>query len=210
VVCVGVVVAGGVVSAVVGQARSFDPAEPSVVLEAPGSVMGRPGCAPRGVLGSLPSWERRAWRGVFSLPVRSDAAWLAGQAALAVCQRWGLAQLGEAMAAGAGELVAAAVRAAMRRTARSQESAAYVEMTLSLALECVVVEVCDPDPRLPQTGTGADPDLLAVQARVARLGGEFGCVAGAVGKSVFFALPVHTPVRSGSGTRESGMPGGAR
>jgi two-component sensor histidine kinase len=119
-----------------------------------------------------------------------------------MCWLWGLYEVGECAAACTSELVANAIAHAQW----PPEGRQRIPLVVSISAGTLLVEVCDPDPQLPLPRVAVDWETVdlsesddigesgfglgIVQARVAELGGEFGCVSGVRGKSVFFALPV--------------------
>jgi hypothetical protein len=140
------------------------------------------------------------------LPLDSRAALAARVVVRGSCARWGLAALAETACACVSELAANAVRHVR------WNDVPFGRRVVWLALEVfgpfLVVEVRDPDGRLPVVGSGIDwaafedqgsdvwvlptsgLGLFTVRERVRECGGEFGAVVLEEGKSVFFALPV--------------------
>lgn len=161
-------------------------------------------------------WWRRARRRV--IVVRPDTTAVRGvrRALCLACQAWGVAELGECVAACASELVTNAIVHAVWPTDADRR----LHVVVSRSARAMVVEVCDPDPRWPTPRAVVDWDtvdwgdggavgesglgLRLVRERVTELGGELGCVSGARGKSVFFALPLAQRGFRGAAVRSGG------
>lgn len=177
-------------------------ADPRTLWDAPIDLMQRPVSVPGRVLAGLLPWDERDMQRVFDLRVEPYSARGARHVVWWSCSFWGLGDVGECAAACVSELVANAIAHAQWPTTQRQR----VHLVVSLSAATLLVEVCDPDPRWPGPKAAVDWDAVdwsapgdtgesgfglgIVRARVAELGGEFGCVSGAGGKSVFFALPV--------------------
>lgn len=162
----------------------------------------RPESAPGRVVAGLFPWGQRTRQRVIDLYVEPFSASAARHILMFMCEFWEMDEVGECAAACTGELVANAIAHAQW----PPEGRQRVSLIVSVSAGTLVVEVSDPDPRLPVPKAAVDWDAVdwsapggvgesgfglgIVQSRVAEFGGEFGCVSGARGKSVFFALPV--------------------
>ena len=174
-----------------------------------GGAFASDACPPEftSLVGSLPvsAWGSRSYRCV-GLPVVVRAVVLALHEVRLACAVWAVPHLYECAAACVSELVANAVQHAVWPVDADGRS---VWLAVSLAGPFLLVEVSDPDRRLPVLGGPVDWDrfewsasdaddglgesgfgLFTVVARVGEIGGEFGVVINDVGKTVFVALPL--------------------
>lgn len=176
-------------------------AEILAVFDGEADLVVRPVQAPQWVLPGVVPWEQRRRRRVLRVQPSPDAAWVVHTVMWSVCGMWGLPAVAQTASACASGLVA---HAALHATWPDGE-ADRVEVAVSVAGQCLVVEVCDPDPHWPapskpvhwdeldlaaSTGSETGPDLTKAMARVTASGGTVGCVANARGKNVFFLLPL--------------------
>jgi anti-sigma regulatory factor (Ser/Thr protein kinase) len=150
-------------------------------------------------------WRRLLCSGPWLPPDRSRVHMLPGDARAAsiarvvvggTCRRWGLGSLAETACLCVSEL---ATNAAMHTDWRPRPVLGQVAMLMvEIVGPFLLVEVRDPDERLPVVGSGFDTvedsesgrGLLIVCTLVELAGGYYGAVVlPGGGKSVFFALP---------------------
>jgi len=199
--------AGGVVDGLAGGRPAFDARAriPWRSVAVPGGYAARP----------LP-WRRREKLRVVA--VRPQIASVRGvrDALWSICRAWNVAELGDCVVACASELVTNAIVHA----AWPDVSDGQLRLIISKSRRALVVKVCDPDPVWPSPRDSLDWEALdwgagtsvgesglglrLVRMRLAELGGEFGCVSGAGGKVVYFALPVQLRGRRGVADRCEG------
>ena len=154
------------------------------------------------------SSRARRHRRRVGLPAEPRAVAAARHAVNFACVLWSATELRETAACCVSELVTNAV---LHAAWPQDSSERVVWLTLSVAGPFFLVEVADPDPRLPVVGSGADWDgfnwsatasgdqhgehgfglpLVIEMVRETRC--EFGAVLTGAGKTVFFALPLDT------------------
>ena len=156
----------------------------------------------------LAPWQIRRCRRSMALPAEPRAALGARHAVKFACALWSATNLYDTAASCVTELVTNAVQ----HTAWPQDpSLRVVWLTVSVAGPYLLVEVSDPDSRMPIAGAHVDWDRFDWTATIADDGrgesgfglsmvvelvreahGEFGAVLTATGKTVFFALPLST------------------
>jgi hypothetical protein len=178
-------------------------AEVLEVVDGDVDLVMRPGLAPLWVVPGTVPWQQRKRRRMFQVQVAPESGWVVHTTVWFICTMWDLPQLAETAATHASDLVTYAVAHA----AWPGEPTDHVEMAVSIAGRCLVIEVCDPDPRWPLPGAathkadkaGSVPARL--RTRVARLGGEVGCVSGATGKNIFVILPLPSDTTSTAALR---------
>lgn len=177
-------------------------ADPRAFWEVPVGLVQRPEGVPGRVVAGLFPWGRRERQRVIGMQVELASALGARHVLWFLCSLWGVDELAECACACVSELVANAVVHAVWPKGVTKQ----VHLIVSLSARSLFVEVCDSDPRWPRPKARVNWDavdwsapsdvgesgfgLEIVRAQVAERGGEFGCVSGVCGKSVFFALPV--------------------
>ena len=167
----------------------------------------------------LASWQIRRCRRSVSLPAEPRAVLGARHAVNFACVLWSATHLYDTAASCVTELVANAVQHA----AWPQDpSLRIVWLTVSVAGPYLLVEVSDPDSRMPFVGVHMDWDRFDWAATVADDGqgesgfglsmvvelireasGEFGAVLTTAGKTVFFALPLSNWLPTGANGTEN-------
>lgn len=199
--------------------RELNLAEARALWDTPAHLAQRPEHAPGRVVAGLLPWGRRRKQRVIAVQAELICVRAVRELLSSACWFWGIAELGECVAACASELVANAIVHAT--WPESEKRRLY--LIVSLSAGTLVVEVCDPDPGWPSPRAAVDWDgvvwsaadsvgecglgLRLVRLRMAELGGEFGYVSGTNGKVVFFAVPVPRRARRSVTVRcEGGQP----